>query len=834
MRNYCVLLCLIWSLNVSAQVQSPNKFLGYSLGEKFTPHHRILDYFRHLEKNAGHTMKLIQYGESHEGRPLFIAVITDPENLDRLEQIRMNNLRLALLAKDRMAAQEETPAIVWLSYNVHGNEPSSSEASMMTIHHLLSSADPNIKEWLKNTVVIIDPCLNPDGRDRYVNWYTAVSGKNTDAERITREHKEPSPGGRTNHYYFDLNRDWVWQSQKETKARILEYRKWMPQVHVDYHEQGIDAPYYFAPAAEPYHEVITPWQRSFQDSIGRRHAYYFDRQSWLYFSKLRFDLLSPSYGDTYPTFNGSIGMTYEQAGIGAGLAVITETGDTLTLKDRIAHHFTTSLSTIEISSLNRKKLIEEYRKYFSKAVQAGYGKYKTFLVKRSPGDDQKIDALIGLMENNQIRYGSATGALKGYDYASGTDKTVRIDKGDLVISSLQPGSALLQVLMEPKSALSDSITYDITAWSLPYAYGLEAYASEQIIPVQPYQNVPIKNNEAVDAFGYVIPWSGMKSAKAVGKLLKSGILIRYSELPFTVNGKTFSRGSMIILKTSNQHLQNDLSQLVKTICDEAGISAHVISTGYMDAGPDFGSDLVMSIKKKKVVLVSGEHVSYNTFGSVWHFFDQELEYDLSIIDEKYLSGIDWGKTDVMILSGGDYDFLENKMTVDAMYRWISKGGRLIAMDDALQGLSRLDWGPKLKKTEDDNEKKDVYDPLKIYEKRERDFMKNFTAGSIYQVDLDTTHPLAFGYQRPYYSLKQNDRLFEFITNNGWNVGVIKQAADKAGFVGSKLKSRLKDGLVIGVQNIGRGSVVCFADDMLFRSFWENGKLMFCNAVFFQF
>ena len=294
MRNYCVLVLLIWTFTASAQLLSPKEFLGYSLGEKFTPHHRIVDYYRHLEKSAGNKMRLIQYGESHEGRPLLIAVISDPENMTNLDQIRQNNLRLALLAKDRMAAQEETPAMVWLSYNVHGNEPSSSEASMMTIHHLLSSSDPSINVWLKNTVVIIDPCLNPDGRDRYVNWYSSVIGKNNDVERIAREHKEPAPGGRTNHYYFDLNRDWVWQSQKETKARIQEYRKWMPQVHVDYHEQGIDAPYYFAPAAEPYHEVITPWQRSFQDSIGRRHAYYFDQQSWLYFTKLRFDLLYPS------------------------------------------------------------------------------------------------------------------------------------------------------------------------------------------------------------------------------------------------------------------------------------------------------------------------------------------------------------------------------------------------------------------------------------------------------------------------------------------------------------------------------------------------------------
>ncbi len=315
---------LLFSLFLSAQavaqsIPSPEQFLGYPLGSKFTPHHHIIQYFEALAKARPDMMKLYQYGKTYEGRPLMVAYISQPENIARLDAIKANNLRLAGLAKDKMAAQTDMPAIVWLSYNVHGSEPSSSEAALKTIFALLDPANAKTKTWLTNTVVILDPCINPDGRDRYVNWFNSVASVIPNPEPASREHQEPWPGGRTNHYNFDLNRDWAWQSQAESQQRIKLYNEWLPQVHVDFHEQGYNEPYYFAPAAEPYHEVITPWQRDFQVLIGKNNAKYFDANGWLYFTKERFDLFYPSYGDTYPTYNGAIGMTFEQGGIRGGL-----------------------------------------------------------------------------------------------------------------------------------------------------------------------------------------------------------------------------------------------------------------------------------------------------------------------------------------------------------------------------------------------------------------------------------------------------------------------------------------------------------------------------------
>lgn len=314
-KTLVVVIFLFVSFISYSQVLSPDQFLGYKLGSRYTPHFKVVNYFKQVAEAVTNLVKLEQYGETNEGRPLLLAYIASAENAPRLESIRMNNLRMAGTTVDKMAASADAPAIIWLSYNVHGNETSSSEAAMLMIYELVNPANIRTKQWLKNTVVIIDPCINPDGRDRYVNWFNGVVGKTANPQPFVREHHEPWPGGRSNHYYFDLNRDWAWQTQVETQQRIIKYNQWLPQIHVDFHEQSYNAPYYFAPAAEPFHEVITPWQREFQNIIGRNNAKYFDENGWLYFTKERFDLFYPSYGDTYPTYKGAIGMTYEQEGI---------------------------------------------------------------------------------------------------------------------------------------------------------------------------------------------------------------------------------------------------------------------------------------------------------------------------------------------------------------------------------------------------------------------------------------------------------------------------------------------------------------------------------------
>jgi hypothetical protein len=824
---------------------SPGEWLGYPLGAHFTPHHRIIGYFEAVAKAAPETVKLEQYGATYEGRPLLLAFIASPENLRRLEEIRVNNLRLAGELKDGRP-DEHAPVIVWLSYNVHGNEPSSSEAAMKTLYELVNPRSSHAKEWLKNTVIVIDPCINPDGRDRYVHWYNDVVGAQPNPDPQSREHQEPWPHGRTNHYNFDLNRDWAWQTQTETQQRLKKYNRWLPQVHVDFHEQGYNNPYYFAPAAEPYHDVITPWQREFQVKIGRNNARYFDHNGWLYFTKEEFDLFYPSYGDTYPIYNGAIGMTFEQGGIGAGLAVQTNDGDTLTLAQRLEHHFTTGISTIEVAAANADRLIKEFHAYFLDAVEHPGGEYKAYYLRNDSFGD-RLERLKAFLDRNAIQYIRVPKGvpMAGLDYETGKPANFRSVPGDVVVDSRQPKSNLLRVLFERRSHISDSITYDITAWSVPFVYGVQAYGLKDFSTA----GMPRTYADSSDAktvqgpapadttYAYAIRWTGMGSVRFLTRLLQQGIKVRYSERPFESGGINFEKGTLIVTSTGNRAVGTDrLWPVLKEAAHQAGVHPVPIATGFVDKGADFGSSLVHLIHRPRVALLTGEEVSSLNAGEVWHLFEQEIGYPVTLVNAGSASRVAWKNFDVVILPNGNYQNLGEKNVAEPLRNWVREGGRLIAMQNAVEQLARMDWGIRLKEDgdkKDENKDKKADGDMTVHRfgDRQREEAAGSVPGSIYRVELDSTHPLAFGYPDHYYTLKEDDKVYELLKDGGWNVGIVRKDGYVSGFTGVRAKEKIKDGLVFGVQELGRGAVVYMADDPLFRSFWENGKLLFCNAVF---
>jgi hypothetical protein len=901
---FCFSLMLT-GLCYSQTVPSPQAFLGYALGDHFTPHYKIVNYFREVAKAAPGQVKVEQYGETYEGRPLLLAYIASPENLKRLEAIRRNNLLLAgvkggaargvkgdtavgvksgenATGDKGEAADENAPVIVWLSYNVHGNEPASSEAAMKTLYALVDPANKKAKGWLKNTVVIIDPCINPDGRDRYVNWYKMAVGAFPNPDPNAREHREGWPSGRSNHYNFDLNRDWAWQTQKETQQRLKKYNDWLPQVHVDYHEQGYNNPYYFAPAAEPYHDVITPWQREFQVLIGKHNAKVFDRQGWLYFTKEEFDLFYPSYGDTYPTYNGAIGMTYEQGGIGAGLAVLTRDGDTLTLADRLEHHYTTGMSTIEIASQNAARLIKEFHKYFVEAVAHPTGEFKAYFIRNDTFGD-RLERLKVLLGRNHIEWVPvSSGSFTGVDYGTGKVAAFRAIHGDIVINANQPKSNLLRVLFERVSHISDSVTYDITAWSVPFVYGLQAYGLGAYVGgrtapeserqasgggmatgagvgggmTEVGQAPKTEGHQKSDGdtiggqYAYAVRWTGLQSVRFLTSLLQKGIKVRYAEQAFQSGGQNFDRGTLLITATGNGRAGQHLWTLATEVAQRTGVVLFPIQSGFVEKGADFGSGLVHLIHPPRVAVMTGEEVSALDAGEVWHLFEQDLGYPVSFINAEDAGRVDWKNYDVLILPNGHYRALDDKSTAEPFRSWVRGGGRLILMQNPVEQLSKIDWGIRLKESaEGDGDRgkgspaskgskeskekggEDDYSALHRYGDRQRDEVVNSVPGSIYRVELDNSHPLGFGYPDYYYTLKEDENVYEFIKEDGWNVGVIKKDNYVSGFTGNKAKERLKDGLIFGVQDMGRGKVVYMADDPLFRSFWENGKLLFCNAVF---
>ncbi|WP_052467107.1 M14 family metallopeptidase [Psychroserpens damuponensis] len=818
-KSYAFILALFCSVSIFAQnLQSPSKFLGYELGTKFSRHHQVIDYFEHVARTFPQQVTLEQYGETNERRQLMLAYISSEDNMKKLEQIRENNLKNTGIIKGDSNTNDI--AIVWLSYNVHGNEASSTEASMLTLYKLLTDK----QDYLKNTVVIIDPCINPDGRDRYVNWYNETASVPYDIDQQASEHHEPWPGGRPNHYLFDLNRDWAWATQVETQARLKVYNKWMPHIHVDFHEQGINEPYYFAPAAEPFHEIISDWQRNFQTQIGKNHAKYFDAEGWLYFTRERFDLLYPSYGDTYPTYMGAIGMTYEQGGHGrAGLGILNDEGDELTLIDRLTHHTVSGLSTIEISSKNAKKLNSEFTNYFDNSKLT----YKSYVLQGNP---DKIESLIQLLDQHEITYGFAQGGkVTGYNYSTSKEGQLNATSKDLVVSTNQPKGKMVKVLFEPQTTLSDSLTYDITAWSLPYAYGLDAIASKKQVSTSVVGITPQLNNKNTSATGYALAWNSLQDAQFLSDILKQDIKVRFTEKPFTTQGKSYNRGSLIIVRGDNKHI-TDLDDKIIATGNKHKRALSAITTGFSTSGPDFGSPDIKLVNPPKIAMLSGDYTSSLSYGELWHFFEQQLHYPVTSINTDDVSRSNLSKFNILILPNGYYGGLLNDDLTKKIKTWVQAGGKLIAIDGALHSFVGKDgFGLQRLSTKDVSEEKNL---TISYADRERDNTKNLITGAIFKTDVDNTHPMAFGYDNTYFTLKLGSSSYSLL-ENGYNVAYFgDNPKNVSGFAGQHALKKLNNSLIFGEQRLGSGSIIYMVDNVMFRSFWENGKLFFVNSIFF--
>ena len=816
-KNFFSLLVIIASIGFSQnKIKSPAEFLGYEIGDQFSRHADVVNYFDHVAENSD-MVTYHKYGKTNERRPLTYAIVSSKENIENIENIRTQNLKNIGILNG--SSSDKAIAIVWLSYNVHGNEASSTEASMAMLYDLITKK----QDWLQNTVVIIDPCINPDGRDRYANWYNMVKSTPYNTNQLAAEHNEPWPGGRPNHYLFDLNRDWAWATQVETQARLKIYNQWMPHIHVDFHEQGINEPYYFAPAAEPFHEIITPWQRELQTQIGKNHAKYFDKEGWLFFTRERFDLLYPSYGDTYPTFMGAIGMTYEQAGHGrAGLGIDTDEGYVLTLKDRAMHHLTTGLSTVEISAKNAAKINTEFKKFFNTSDL----KYKSFVLQ---GEADKIASLQALLDQHEIKYETLnSGKVSGYNYIENEQGSLEF-KNAIVIHTDQPKGKMIHVLFEPNAKLSTPLTYDITAWSIPHAYGLEAIASTSKVSttaVQP-ENA-IQNNADKSSAGYITKWNSLADAKFLAELLNHNIRVRFSEKDFVNNGVEFKKGSLVITKSDNKKTE-DYDQKLIEIANKHKRKLYTTPTSFASSGVDFGSPDIKLINNSKIAVLKGNYTSSLSYGEIWHFFEKQLNYPVTSIDTDYFKNIDLSQFDVLILPNGYYGGYLDKDTMESISGWVRKGGKIIAIGNAVAAFNDQK-GYDLKRNKSDQKEKDSIGNLTPYDQREKESVKDFITGSIFKTKVDPSHPMAFGYNDTYFTLKLGDDSYKLL-DNGYNVSYIDTPESVSGFAGEDAKKRLQNSLVFGEGRLGRGSVIYMVDNPLFRAFWENGKLFFVNAIF---
>ncbi|HSJ10318.1 MAG TPA: M14 family metallopeptidase, partial [Longimicrobiales bacterium] len=717
---------------------SPEQVLGYALGERFTDHGGVVRYFERLAAAAPTMVRLQPYGETPEGRSLVQAVIARPDHLQRLDEIlRMN----ALLSDPATSPQQmrdvaaSNPAVVYFSYGVHGNESSSSEAAMWTAWDLVRGA-PDVAGVLDSVVVIIDPVANPDGRDRYVNWYRQARGARPNASPEAREHWEPWPGGRVNHYHFDLNRDWSWATQPETQARLATWHRWNPQVHVDFHEMGYTSSYFFFPAAAPinplYPKHILDWGKYFGDA----NAAAFDAHGLAYYTGEGFDLFYPGYGDSWPSLLGAIGMTYEQAGHSrAGQMIERPDGDTLTLAGRASNHRMTGNATLRASAARRSDLLADFGRF-----HATMGENLPDIV-IVPGDRGREAALLELLGRQGIQVQRAARAFRAETTPhAGFQARREFPTGTLLVRARQPRGRLAVTLLLPEIVLDAAYSYDISAWSLPFAYGIEAHSIERT-PDAGWSTAvaPLRSAAAMPAsapYGFLAE-PGFEQWPTVIRYLEAGGRARVLNKPFTIAGKQWPAGTLFFPRLG---VQGYLDKVRDSGLLEIAVP---VASGRATEGNDLGTGESLTLELPRVALLSGEGVSANAMGAQWFFLEQTMRIPFDQLPINRVAGADLSVYDVIIAPDMGRTALGEAGNT-ALTQWIRNGGTLVATGSAARGVGAAVAEVKLREAPKEPDSSRIARALRGREERELDQWREQVPGAILTVQLDTAHQLAFG------------------------------------------------------------------------------------------
>lgn len=849
--------------------------VGHDWGEKISTHQEIVAYLQALAQ-ASPRVRLHSYGESWEGRTLYYLVVASQENLARLEQIRSDMKRLAfpdrLDPAEASALIDSLPVIVWLAYGIHGNEISSSDAALLTAYHLLAARGDELADAVgRECVVILDPMQNPDGRDRFIHYFRQTRGAWPDPDPQAAEHNEVWPAGRTNHYLFDMNRDWFALTQPETQGRVRAYLDWYPLVYVDLHEMGSNETYYFPPPARPYNPEMTDAQVNWLVQFGRGIAGWFDRMGWDYFTGEIFDSFYPGYGEGWPMFQGSIGMTFEQGSV-RGLVVRREDETTLHYRDSVQHHFISSLATCQTAAAHRRNLLEYFYEYRRSALQESEGSIREFII--PPGrDPNRAGKLASLLVEQGIQVRRATAPFRNAqvrDYYSEKLQAREFPTGTYVVPLAQPARRLATTLLQkhtPMDAefvneqkrryekrLPDEI-YDITGWSLPLLYDVEAYWSE--VPSSgefSWLDGPAGKTGGMlgppAKVAYLIPWGTNSAARALARLHRTGIRVYAAHRSLTIRSRDFPAGSLIIKVRDNP---TDLHSQLKRVAEEEGVEILPLDSSWMDRGINLGSGHVRYLPRPRIAMAYNVPVQSGSVGATRFLLERVYEYPVTLIHTYQLPRADLGKYDVLILPDasqayGGYDAVLGEAGAERLRQWARDGGTLISIGDATRWMTEGKVALLSTRREyrggqpvqEEGEKETPPPPSPESPKSlqeailpERELPPTIP-GAILRVSLDTEHWLAFGYPGATNVVVTGRHIFSPLKlDQGRNVALYGAEGQLvlSGFVWDEVARQIPDKPYLMYQPLGRGHVVAFADDPNFRAFCDGLNLLFLNAIF---
>lgn len=792
-----------------ASIPTPEQFLGYAIGEQHTRHDRIVAYLKELDRLSDKVSFEI-IGETFERRAQVVAIFSSPENHKNIEQIRLQHL-----SNQTNGTNNKVPLVIHLAYNVHGNEPSSSEAALLTAYYLTASQSEQTQQWLNNMIITLDPVINPDGRDRHTHWANMHKGTPAVADPNDREHNEIWPGGRFNHYWFDLNRDWFLGTFPETRNRINFFHKWRPYVQTDHHEMGTNSTFYFDPGKESSNNPIVP--DYLYKNIYPKFGEYFTKATnsigSMYFTKEAFDKLYPGYGSSYINFYGGAGFLFEQ---GSSRGHVQETTTIpISFGFTIRNQFTASLATITASLTEKESLIELRKQFYLTAKQQAASSNIKGYSFGDPNDFNRTKAFIDLLLLHKIDI---------YKVPNSTN---------YFVPTAQDNYIMVKSIFENQITYKDSTFYDASTWSLIHAYGLpftevksSMILSEKINTPLVFNNTPIVKSN----YAYLVNNTDYNIHQFIYALQNEGVFVQTATRTFStnINGENMNFGyGSIVISVQQQKVDADiLYNIISKASVAANIKVHTVASGFNSSGIDLGSNYVKTLKKPEAAMIIGSGVAASEAGEIWHLLDQRLHMPITKIDILNFSRVRLERYNTLVMVSGAYNFLD-KNSVDKIKAWVQNGNTLITIK------SGADWAikngfTKFKLAVDSSTTKGRLD----YDRASDMEGAKALGGSIFSIDLDTTHPIGYGFSKRKVSVyKNNSTFFQNSTNAYSTIAQYTNTPLVGGYLHPNSLKMIKNSPSILVGAEGSGRVILFADEPNFRGTWYGTNKLFLNALF---
>lgn len=812
------------TLNYDARIPTPASELGYPVGQWHVRHDQLVQYMKRLAEHSPR-VAIEEIGRTHEQRPLVMLTITSEANHQRLDELRAQHL--AGLEKDQTA---DAPLVIWLGYSVHGDEPSGANASMLVAYYLAAAQGQEMERLLDNTIVLIEPALNPDGLSRFAQWANMHKGQNLVADKAHREHVQGWPSARTNHYWFDLNRDWLLLTHPESRARVATFHKWRPHVVADFHEMGTDSTYFFQPGVPSRKNPWTPEGNvALTSRLGQFHAAVFDRTGQLYFTEEGFDDFYYGKGSTYPDALGSVGILFEQASSRGHLQESVH--GLLAFSQTIQNQFLTSLSTLEGALANADDLKRYQRVFRHDTLKLASDDEVAGYLLTETEDMSRLRALLEILGQHKIRVQGLGNDVEelGRTFTAANTLFVPVD---------QPQYRLIKSIFSERKLFEDNTFYDVSNWNLPLAFNVD------YVPVSRRHGRKLSLTDTLPSFTHAIPalqegayayafsWQDSQAPRLLNAILDAGLKAKISSVSFTATTSQgpvrFEPGSVIVPKGLDQ--PEGWVQTLAQLANDTGIRVWSVTTGLTGQGNDLGSRRMMMAQRPKVLMVGGRSVSQYEVGEIWHTLDLRLGIAASLVEIDRLSRLDLSQYSHIVMVDGEYGAV-SEGTSKQLERWLEHGGVLFAQKRAAKFAADRNWLRASFLSKEDMNSAFELNTLRFADK-ESLAARQDVAGAVFAADIDLSHPLFYGYRQPVLHYLRDSNLIMRKPNRPFIApSVYTQSPLKAGYASSELQRLIANTANVMAHNVGQGKVIAVTDNLNFRGYWYGTSRVLANALY---